>query len=515
MTTSETTTPTSTQTTTPGHGKLYCVDFNSGSTYLAVRTAANCSLQVDYLNAIIGTCSETDGNVFCNNDLVGGHRLVKVTDNCAASAAGLNAAVVAHSRSELEGGLNCSIAGFISGSSDCADVADTLNGAISGYIGGSFRECQITTPTSTGTSSATTTATRTLTTTGTSSQTTSQTSTNSVTQTSTVTSSATTTDSVTETTTQTTSRTTTQTTTPSHGQLGCLEFGNSYYVAMSATTNCAPQASQLNTMIGACTDTDGSMTCWEDLPNGATLRPLQTSTSAQCEHARDTMIAMVAEHSRGTATANISCSIENVLQELGSSCDTTMATLNSAFDSCLDGTFADCEMTTPTTSQTTSATTTITSTVTSTITSTVTSTITSTVTSTVTTTPQYGQLECATNRGVSYVVHGGTDTACDAQVTLLNELVSTCTGGEAAIACSSVEVNEKSLLHSSEGCGNTAAIEGLSNIVGQYTRNGVNSSLVCSVGGYFRAASADACLGTVGYLNAALSDYFEGSFLNW
>ena len=78
----------------------------------------------------------------------------------------------------------------------------------------------------------------------------------------------------------------------------------------------------------------------------------------------------VAEYSRGEHGSQFSCSLGGYMVELGGSnaCDATVAVMNAAIDSYQDGTFEECEMTTPTSSQTTTGTSTLTTTPTTTTT---------------------------------------------------------------------------------------------------------------------------------------------------
>ena len=108
--------------------------------------------------------------------------------------------------------------------------------------------------------------------------------------------------------------------------------------------------------------------------------------------------AMISEYSRGELDVKVTMQIGNVIS-VGSNCAAAVATVNSALSSFLDGTFGECELTTPTTTATTS----------------------------LTTTPIHARFKCTQHNNL-YIEK---DTVCGAHAAFLNKLLAKCYQGAA------------------------------------------------------------------------------------
>ena len=272
----------------------------------------------------------------------------------------------------------------------CLKAVRVINIAMDSYKDGTFKECEMTTMTSTPTTTPTSTSqttTLTTTTTGTTTQTTtltttrttskstshtsSQTSTQTTTQTSSRTTSQTTSPTTSRTTTHTTSRTTTKTTTPTstaeYPRWQCTQYGN---FAISDDTACSGQAALLNTLLAQCYSGKAA-----DAPQVkcTTVAGLDVLADFATDFAAGKLLdAMIVEYSRGEVQPQLKASIGNVIAigNKDATCETAVKKVNNALYSFMDsGTFANCEMTTLTTTVTSTLTTSPTTTITSTPTS--------------------------------------------------------------------------------------------------------------------------------------------------
>ena len=192
-------------------------------TYPACPPPAVCRAQTARIAELTHTCG-AEVPLVCG-PAFGGHTVLVESANCSGSAATLEAVVAEYTRAAVEAEILCTFGDVIKAvPASCDATAAALNAALEAFPGGSFGDCEITTPSTTVSTTATSSGSTTATSSGTSSRTTSPT-----------TSTATTT----ATSSETSSVTTTVTTSGIHGQLDCFAYKGVHYLGVAAGASCA------------------------------------------------------------------------------------------------------------------------------------------------------------------------------------------------------------------------------------------------------------------------------------
>eukprot|EP00040_Diaphanoeca_grandis_P021630 m.115447 g.115447 ORF g.115447 m.115447 type:complete len:2902 (-) comp28424_c0_seq1:138-8843(-) len=322
-------------------GKFVCVE-EAGpaqTSFVVFETfnSTECNLVADSLSELAAICLEDTGTAattYSCGGVVGNILADTAAAGCDAAQPGLNV-IVANIESLVDNtDIACKTEGIQSGlitvsTATCAATVSSLDAALAGYHNGSFGECALTTPTSTATTSVTTSA--------------------------------------------TTTATSTVTTTPFFAALTCVESQGVGYLAANGV--CTKQVELFNSIIEVCTGTMGTLVC-----AGSSIKDSSCPAGLQAESHTDLEHVLAQYPTTEFDDAEVMCNIGGwvslrVPSLVGSQstiqqCETAAAILNDAGDSFLDGTFAECAITTPTTtvttshttSQTTSATTTATTT---------------------------------------------------------------------------------------------------------------------------------------------------------
>ena len=199
-------------------GLLTCVA-GGKLTYPAYPSPAVCRAQTARIAELTHTCG-AEVPLVCG-PAFGDHTVLGEPANCSGSAATLEAVVAEYMRAAVEAEILCTFGDVIKAvPASCDATAAALNAALEAFPGGSFGDCEITTPSTTVSTTATSSGSTTATSSGTSRRTTS-------TATTTATSS------------ETSSVTTTVTTSGIHGQLDCFAYKGVHYLGVAAGTSCA------------------------------------------------------------------------------------------------------------------------------------------------------------------------------------------------------------------------------------------------------------------------------------
>lgn len=273
---------------------------------------------------------------------------------------------------------------------------------------------------------------------------------------------------------------------------------------MNTGTVCESQAELLNTVLDKC----GS--------SGLKCQKIDDSTMLLDEGDGAPGVAglkaMLKEYTRGT-DYEITIQIGSIVSFSGKECATGVEQMNAALASFLDGTFADCEMTTPTssvtttettTTMTTSPTTSITSSPSTTVSSTGTSTqtttptTTTTVTTTGTTTALYPRLECTKFRNLA----PRPDSDCRGQAALVTQAVAKCftrdNGVDAAAPEYGCEQEFNVLTADSDG------VDGLNSMIKEFSAGDSSEPIIAVVGSVVAVKSGANCDVVVAYINDAI-----------
>ena len=320
-TTSATTTPTSTTTTTMTTSPtttaekrpLGCFAFQ-GDSYIQIEDPTKCADHVKVLNQLFEACdhgSALDGALSCEGQL-----LTQTSGTCSATAAVFNAVIKEYTRGDVAGKIECNegLPFMKDGSGKCLATTALLNDVVDSYAQGQgdFKECQMTTFT----------------------------------------------------TSPSTTATSTPTTTAPAGELKCHEYNSEIaMLSFDSMRDCNGFAFVLNKILYECDDglprTVGKKaTQCEVVDKVATLR----LGDSDCKFVAALMDGVVTEYSRGTVANGVTCVAGGYFSMAAGKCPKAVGVLNSALASFVDGTFEQCEMTTPTTSATTTLTTTTTGT---------------------------------------------------------------------------------------------------------------------------------------------------------
>ena len=176
----------------------------------------------------------------------------------------------------------------------------------------------------------------------------------------------------------------------------------------------------LTLLLDTCLPDFGTLICDSSSHSGATV----LADTSKCSVTAGAINSVIKEY-RGPAgdEENVDCAFDDFLYD-NSGCEATVATLNSAVEAYQDGSFRNCQITTPTTTktttltssqtttQTTTRTTSKTTTKTTTLTVSPTTSLTTSMTTSQTTTPFAGGLECVKQHQSDFL--GGATCSDDA-----------------------------------------------------------------------------------------------------
>ena len=268
---------------------------------------------------------------------------------------------------------------------------------------------------------------------------------------------------------------------------------------------CSRRLGPLRDMLSTCSSAQAAqLGCGVKMANAFML-----VNPEHCQSSQKGFLDIVTKYSRGAFTAAITCTVDGGFR-VGARCAETVALLNRATSSHLDGSFGQCHLSTLTTTGTTTKTTSLSSTRTTSATTSGTTTATTTVTSSQTSTPVHGQIQCHVYRKEGFLATAAR-TSCDVQAHSLNRVLKACTGKTGSIGC--YEFDGAQLLVDTQQCDADLTESALGKLVSAYTRGTIETRLQCQLGGFLSVKTGQhSCSFMASILNGAIDSHTDGSF---